>query len=263
MAGPAFLRGDADSARATNEEREPSAFWRSTACDLDERYERCSATTHDEPALLRSAGLIRMTDDRRPRFRVAHPILHLEVIGPDGRRTSQHQVFCREKQRRVLVDVCCACVRCEEITEGPSPAVACTVTAEKAAPSTPDRLGLVTPVGQVLTQGTIAVHENTSLRDALALLHASDQHSMPIVDHERTMVGTLRDTHPPGPPLATVGETMSSRLSLPSVTPVRRALELMAAAHLREVTVVDEQWVPLGVFRDIDGLRWLARAKRG
>lgn len=54
---------------------------------------------------------------------------------------------------------------------------------------------------------------------------------------------------------------MPSPLALHESTPVRRALRLLASAHLREAAVVDDGGHPLGVFRDVDGLRYLTRAR--
>ena len=55
--------------------------------------------------------------------------------------------------------------------------------------------------------------------------------------------------------------TMSSGLAIHEATSVRRALRLLASAHLREAIVVDDEGVPLGTFRDVDGLRWIARTR--
>ncbi len=54
---------------------------------------------------------------------------------------------------------------------------------------------------------------------------------------------------------------MSGSLAIHEAVPVRRALEVLAAAHLREATVIDDEGVPLGIFRDVDGLRWIVSAR--
>jgi hypothetical protein len=48
---------------------------------------------------------------------------------------------------------------------------------------------------------------------------------------------------------------MSSVLAIHEGVSVRRALRLLASAHAREATVVNDDGVPVGVFRDVDGLR--------
>jgi len=60
-----------------------------------------------------------------------------------------------------------------------------------------------------------------------------------------------------------VTTVMSHAIAIHEATPVRRALLFLASAHLREAAVVDAEGVPLGVFRDVDGLRWIARARSG
>ncbi|MBX3232473.1 MAG: CBS domain-containing protein [Labilithrix sp.] len=204
-----------------------------------------------------------MSDPYR-RAHIAHPILRLDVLAPDGTRQSEYRVFCKKQQRAVPMATCCGCVHCDSIDAGPAPSVNCTVPAESVAHE-PDPDGLHTAVGQVLTHGVSAVEHGTSLRDALALLRAEDRRSLPVVDDGGVIVGVVYDAGAQQPALrdACVAASMSTSLAVPDTTPVRRALELMAAAHLRELTVIDEHHVPLGTFRDIDGLRWLVEARKG
>ena len=203
----------------------------------------------------------RPMSDERPRRHVSHPILRLDVLGPDGRLASAFRVFCREKQSAVPVGVCCACIHCEGVVDAPSPTVNCLVSEDRAErPSDP--LGLSTPVAEVLASQTFVVDAGTTLHHAVARLHAEERHSVAVVDHHRVVIGVLHDRPRKDPEGLLVAQVMSARLALPVTTPVRRALELMAAAHLREVIVVDEDDVPLGTFRDVDGLHWLALARQ-
>lgn len=200
--------------------------------------------------------------DEPPRKHVSHPILRLDVLGPDGRLDSAFRVYCRERKAAVPVHICCACTHCQGVVEAPVPAVNCLISAERAErPSDP--LGLVTPVAEVLASETFVVESNTTLREAVARLHAEDRRSVAVVDRERVVIGVIHENQRPEPAGIPVSAVMRSRLALPVSTPIRRALELMAAAHLREIIVVDDSDVPLGTFRDIDGLHWLALARRG
>ena len=126
-----------------------------------------------------------------------------------------------------------------------------------------DPMGLVTPVAEVLTKKTFAIASETTLREATAHLRAEDRRSVAVVDDSRAVIGVVHERQRAGLfddlPVACV---MGSKLALRISTPIRRALELMAAAHLREIIVVDENDVPLGTFRDVDGLRWIALASR-
>jgi CBS domain-containing protein len=196
-----------------------------------------------------------------PRKHVSHPIVRLQVLGPDGQRQTALRVFCRERQTAVPIGVCAACRHCEGIVESPAPAVNCLVT-ERRADLPRDPLGLRTPVAEVLTSETFAVRGETTLRDALAHLHAEDRRSVAVVDPDQVVIGVIHErAYRAFSRDLPVSVVMSSKLALPISTPIRRALELMAAAHLREIVVVDEREVPLGTFRDIDGLRWLAVAR--
>lgn len=210
-----------------------------------------------------------MSDDGRRARKVRHPILRLEVLGPDGRRTSEHRVFCRLQGRSVAVGTCCSCVHCDEITLLPSPSVACTVVLDDEQLG-PDPRGQRTPIGNVLETGTLVVRPGTTLRDALGELRSANRRSIAVVDDALTVVGVVHEAtfarHPRGSRLRGTGDVvraMSAVLALHERVPVRRALELLAAAHAREATVVDDRGVPIGVFRDVDGLLWISQAERG
>lgn len=210
-----------------------------------------------------------MMATKRNVTRVSHPILRLEVVHPDGVRTTEHRVFCRYQQRSVAIGTCCACAHCDSIDEAPAPAVNCTIALPEASLE-PDPLGKRTAVGEVLARGAVALDPDATIRDALKLLRTEDRRSLAIVDATHTIVGVIHEaafvtTAGAGlPPRSDqeVAHLMSGSLAIHESVPVRRALELLAAAHLREATVVDDKGVPLGVFRDIDGLRWLVEARQ-
>jgi CBS domain-containing protein len=228
-----------------------------------------------------------MTNDARRSTRVSHPILRLEVVGADGRRSSEHRVFCRYQQRSVAVGTCCACTHCDAIVTTPSPAVNCTITVEERDLA-PDPDGLRTAVGTMLEGATIAIDPGTTVRDALLLLNADDSRSIAVVNNTHTMVGVVHESsflpmleeasarspasvRSPAStvtPLPTqqraddqVLRMMSGAIAIHERLPIRKALEVLAGAHLREATVIDDAGVPLGVFRDVAGLRWLVTAR--
>lgn len=201
-----------------------------------------------------------MMDDEPRRKHVSHRILRLDVLGPDGHKQSAFRVFCRERGAPVPVETCRECRHCERVDEAPAPAVSCLVSAARADLAD-DPLGLVTPVAEVLTAQTYALERETTLADAIAHLREEDRRSVVVVDADRAIIGVIHEGHRAGRRELPVETVMSSRLSLHLATPVRRALELMAAAHLREIVVVDDERVPLGTFRDVDGLLWLAHRR--
>jgi CBS domain-containing protein len=230
--------------------------------------------------------------DHRRVAHVRHPILRLEVLHPNGSRRAEHRVFCRYQKKSVPVGICCACVHCDSIdvaspspsssssslasclTSSPSsvppranaPSVNCTITVD-VEDTLPDPLGVRTEVGVVLRQGTLVLDPASTLKQALDLLRSEDRRSLPVVNADTSIAGVIHEAaflpgrHSSKHPEDAVAHAMSGSLAIHEAVPIRRALEMLAAAHLREATVVDSDGVPIGVFRDIDGLRWLYSAR--
>jgi CBS domain-containing protein len=204
--------------------------------------------------------------------RVSHPILRLHVLSGGGDRASE-RVFCRYRRASVPVEECASCVRCDEIQRTSAPSVDCTI------PVAPERLiadpsGERTEVGTLLCTGATAIEQSAPLREALRLLHDGDQRSIAVVDEDTRLVGIVHEMafvqlpRDKGLPMHRredddVTVAMSAAIAIHEVTPVRVALRMLASSHLREATVVCSDGKPLGVFRDVDGLRWIARAKKG
>lgn len=187
--------------------------------------------------------------------RISHPLLRLEVLRPDGTRTTEHRVFCRYQRRSVPAGTCCACLHCTEVTAEPEPAIVCAIPSEPSMEE-PE-------VGTILRGETVAIDPATPIGEALLVMRAEERRSVAVVDGDRTLVGIVHEVTfvRPVKPGEEVAAAMSSGLALHEATPVRRALRLLASAHLREAIVVDDAGVPLGTFRDVDGLRWIAKAR--
>jgi CBS domain-containing protein len=210
-----------------------------------------------------------MVNGSSPGRRVRHPILRLEVLQPDGSHRDSYRVFCRLRGESVPIGICCSCVHAAAITPEPRAAVECSITLP-ASETAADPLGERTAVAKLLSVGTLVLGVDCTLRDAVILLSAGRHQSVAIVDKCRVLVGVVRDMNvmrPPsprtspfdptsGPP--TLSGAMSSAVSVHESTPVRVALRLLAATHSREAVVVTSEGEPLGLFRDIDGMRWLA-----
>lgn len=190
--------------------------------------------------------------------RLSHPILRLEVIGPDGVRRDAQRVFCRYRNRSVPVSTCTGCIHCDAITTTNGGSVECTVPA-RSSDDTQDADGETTRVGALLHGAAVAIEPEASLRDALAMLGTGERLSLPVVDAHNVLVGVVY----PRPALVQkkVSQVMSRPLAVHESTPVRRALRLMAATHAREATVVDDDGVPIGTFHDVDGLRWIGERR--
>jgi CBS domain-containing protein len=209
-----------------------------------------------------------MRDDERPGItRLSHPILRLDVVGPHGTRQSEYRVFCKYQQRSVPIGTCCACAHCDAIVSSPAPSVECSVPLEGPEPL-PDPHGVRTAVGGVLARGAVVIDPSVTVREALGILRAEDRRSVAVVDDRRAIIGVVHEAtfvRRPGerrePPDESIMRIMSGSIVIDESLSVRKALELLAASHLREATVVNEEGVPLGLFRDVDGLRWLVGAR--
>jgi CBS domain-containing protein len=195
---------------------------------------------------------------------IKHPILRLEVLASDGTRDTECRVFCQLQRRSVLVDECCSCVHCDAITDSAVPSVDCTIPVLPRLPAD-DPTGDCTEVGTLLRAGTVVVAESATLRDALGVLHSEDRRAVAIVDDHHVLVGLVHETsfmgRRTGAPGGALRGAMSTALAVHERTPVRAALRMLAASHLREATVVSDEGTPIGIFRDVDGLRWIYEAR--
>ena len=194
--------------------------------------------------------------------RVSHPLLRLEVLRPDGSRSTEHRVFCRFQGRSVPAGTCCGCMHCVAVEADPAPAIVCSIPLEPEDLE-PDPAGEHTEIGVLLRGDTVAIDPSASIGDALAVLRAQERRSVAVVDEACVLVGVVHEASfaRRGKKAEHLAESMSSPLALHETTPVRLALRLLASAHLREAIVTDDAGVPLGTFRDVDGLRWLVHAR--
>jgi len=197
---------------------------------------------------------------------VRHPILHLRVLAPEGVQHADERVFCRLRRESVAVAECSSCNRCDAITAGPAPTVDCSFALPEPE-LTPDPDGERTEVGTILSGGTDVVSASASLVDALGLVRANDFRSVSVVGGHHLLVGVLHERalyelcRKPGAASLDVTVAMSRPLAMHESTPVRSALRFLASAHLRQAAVVTSAGTPLGVLRDVDGLRWIARQR--
>lgn len=196
--------------------------------------------------------------------KVSHRILRLEVIGPDGTRTTDHRVFCQLQHRSIRVDTCCSCVHCDAVTSGDVPSVDCSIPVSPRVPAD-DPSGELIEVGTVLAGPTIVVSRGATIGHALGVLHAEDRRAVGIVDDDGILVGLVHEAkfmgHRRGSRDGVVSAAMSTAIAIHESTPVRTALKLLAANHLREATVVTDEGIPLGIFRDVDGLQFIVSAR--
>lgn len=187
-------------------------------------------------------------------------------------RSGAQRVFCRLRRASVDIEACARCAHCDAIRDGAVASVECTIPITPADGSA-DPAGERTEVGTLLSAGTTVIEDSASLRDVWRVLRTEDRRSVAVVDHEQKLVGVVHEmafvrgaAGESGRPRCDRGDltcAMSAAMAIHEATPVRVALRLLASSHLREATVVSPDGKPLGVFRDVDGLRWIARARAG
>jgi CBS domain-containing protein len=213
----------------------------------------------------------------RPAPRVTHPILRLTVVSEVGAQPARSRVFCRLRRESVPVEQCATCPRLEAIHDGHGDAagwIDCRFHEHELDRFDP--AGELTEIGTLLRAGaTTVVEAIVTLPVALRVLEAEHCAALPVVDEGAHLVGIVHERHllrraaePPSPEgherrATTVASAMSSAAPVAERMSVRSALRFMAAHHLREVVVVSPEGRPLGIVRDVDGLRWIARAKSG
>ena len=202
--------------------------------------------------------------------RVSHPILRLHIVAPDGTLQTDNHVFCRKTMRSTEVEVCCQCLHCEAITDGARAAVECLIPAVAAAPLE-DPGGEHTPIGTLLTGGMVAVSGDATVGAAVRLMRAEGLQSLAVVDGEHALVGLVRErgflgAGVDGPSLGLrelgLRDAMSTPVAVHEQISIRSALRVLASHHLREIAVISSKGAPLGVFRDVDGLHWIALSQR-
>jgi CBS domain-containing protein len=203
---------------------------------------------------------------------VSHPILRLEVLSKGGTQSATERVFCRLRRKSTPVEVCAHCEHCDSIQRGHAPSVECTFTVPPGSKEHDPR-GERTEVGALLSSGAVVVEQGASLGAALELLKDGERRSLAVVDVEQKLVGVLHEMtfvqragrHAHGQhrrEQQNVTCAMSTAIAVHEAMSVRAALHLLASSHLREAVVVDSEGKPIGLFRDLDGMRWIARAAR-
>lgn len=178
------------------------------------------------------------------------PVLRLVVLGGPPREVRE-RVFCRRRGESLTL---AECQRCEAWVDVADDVVVC----ERPTEATErDREGEHTAVGAVLCRGATVLAEDATIEEAHRLLR--DGATAPMVDESGRVTGTVDASAISGPWLDPT--RIHGVRAITESTPVRSALRMLASAHLREATIVTAEGEVLGIFRDVDGLFWLARAR--
>lgn len=191
-----------------------------------------------------------------PSTRLRHPLLRLDVIAADGSRSSERRVYCLRNSQSVDLETCSRCAYCDAIRDGNRPSVDCTVP-KRPVDHAHDPGGERVGVGALLCRGTVVLSTDVAAPDAFAFLRAHNLRSVAVVDERHVLRGVVHEARSlvRAPSLS---NAISTAKAVHESTPIRVALKVLAANHLREIAVVTTARVPLGVFRDVDGLRWIS-----
>lgn len=201
-----------------------------------------------------------------------HPILSTEVLGIDGDQHSHLRVFCDVRSRSIPLDVCRACPSCTSISAGENggPAlVRCAPDLEDVEPVA------LSPSGRAVHRGVVAVDEDVLVRDVVALFAKRKVRIVVVTNaagrakgvvHESQLLREIHDYTYAGD-MTRLGWTSAtlepaSAIMFPAAKvfegePLRFAVESMSNGHQRQLLVVDEEGLPVGVLVDVDALHAL------
>lgn len=213
------------------------------------------------------------------RTETQHPVLVTRHVHADGTYTLAFRVHCAARREAVPLDTCRECTRCSDIggdSMGSLSWVRCAPVAgpERSSPLT---------VGDALQEGTMAVDENVSIRDVVALFVERGLRFLVVTDPTGRVSGMVRESqllpHLREQPASEstgialgwqrvwqdpVRDLMSSVRSVHESSSLRHALGLMATRRDRQLVVVDASGAPVGTVSDVEAIHVLhAKAHSG
>lgn len=210
--------------------------------------------------------------DSTGRWTRQHPLLLSEAIDVNGTHRYRRCVFCDVRGHSVPLEVCQACPSSISI-DGSDLAGSGSVRCAPPEDSIPSTLP---PAGRALRRGVVAVDEAVLVRDIVALFIARGLRLVVVTDvngrvggvvHESQLLHQIQDHAHSRVDATHLGwESLdlesASALMLPAATiaenlPLRTALAAMATAHQRQLLVLGEQGLPVGVLFDVDALHAL------
>ncbi len=213
--------------------------------------------------------------------RVTRPILTRRVLRSDGTQAVGLQVFCGRTGASMSLDACRRCAAFLETSGDPvlsAASIRC-LPPEAARASetehTASRGGGLT-VGSLLQEGPWCVRDDVSAPALLARFRERKEASLLVVDSRFRLVGVVLELAlarmGSGAPLrpqagypgrrglrrfrdAVAADVMTSAIAVAEHAKPADALRRMARVHLRSISVVTDDGVPLGVLWDVAMLR--------
>ena len=205
------------------------------------------------------------------------PVRTLITVLKDGTTDSCRIVFCEAELGSVPLSRCKTC----QFAGSPSNesafghTVDCALSllpmgGHAAATTFPSTVAAALPVGLALT-GKLVCFED-SLPWAVARSRPqvpASQHAVPVVDHGGALVGILPGTAltgaecgVPGADATRAADRAVAATSVHESESLSDAFTAMSARRARELTVVGDRLLVVGVLRDVDALRFVAHVAR-
>jgi len=209
--------------------------------------------------------------------RHAAPVRKRLTVLKDGTTESCEIVFCEAELKSVPVSRCAACPFAgstfrETARDG---TVDCGLSilpdaGNIADANFPPAVAAALPVGLALRRPVLCVEDNLPwVEVSRAPTLAGSQSAVPIVDHGGGFVGVLpvsamdlASQNETADILASVADRAVSAAWVRESESLSDAFVTMGVRHLREVTVVGDEFQVVGVLRDVDALRFVAHVAR-
>ena len=195
------------------------------------------------------------------------PISHVRVAGAEALLDEQH-VYCQRLSATVSVSRCRECRHFRALRPAVRDSLAGLVCDEARPPESHSALKLPRlSVGDLMERDVVCVRTDLSLDAAAVLLLEQPERTLPVVDANGHVVGTLCDAElqleiqSGRTELGTVLNAMTPcALTVPESTSVTRAAAIMAFEDVSCLIVTAPGGAVSGVISATDLLAWLARA---
>jgi CBS-domain-containing membrane protein len=206
------------------------------------------------------------------------PVLVRRILRRDGTENVGFSVYCTEDGHALDLDACRACAVCDGVFAADDGAAEVRCRPRSTPPEAP---------GGLMRGAITCVEEDVTSAQITPLFLERGVETVLVVDADGHLMGTIRSgdlaraasaPHIPGldPELALVAlrETsarfaelradalMSTAVRIDDGDDLERAVRKLARAHARELVIISRDGEPVGVVRDVDIVRAVARLRQ-
>lgn len=207
-----------------------------------------------------------------------HPVLVRRVLRRDGSESVGFHVYCTERSHALDLDACRECAVCDGIVAADDGTAEVRCRPRTSPPEAP---------GDLMREAITCVEEDVPSSQITPLFLERGIETVLVVDARGRLMGTIRSgdlaraasaPHIPGldPELALValrettarfaelraGALMSTAVRIDDADDLERAVRKLARAHARELVIISRDGEPVGVVRDVDIVRAVARLRQ-